>query len=295
MKTLESTPDVDHVQRLATKLEELDKDFKALQLDIIDLLEEDSESMVKEQDALDIHENDVTAASLCLKKLVKPSSCSADTVGEKQSSRKLACVERCLLETDKALASVKDDHDDVSLIEQYQEQVTDIKRELSSIYEELVVFDLPDDHTLVTQHTSLEKLQFDCSHLIKRLLSHCVVRSPSKVSNKVNSKLPKLDVPTFNGNVLSWQQFWEQFEVSVHSCSRLSNAEKPVYLQQAIKNGSARTCIEGLSCSGDQYEEAVACLKGRYNRPHLIHRGHVRTIMEAPPIRDGSEGVEKPA
>ena len=288
LMVLETTPDVDHAKRLVIKLEEIDKDFKAIQFDIIDLLEEGSDNIQKEQETIDNHEDEITAASLCLQKLVKPSLSSTDASGEKQLSRKLARVERCLRDTDKALASVKADHDDVPLLEQYQEQISDVKRELSIIYNQLIVLDLPDTHALVTQLASLETLQFECSHKIKRLLSCKAVSSPSKASTGAseNSKLPKLDIPTSNGNVLCWQQFWEQFEVSVHSRSRLSNAEKLVYLQQAVKNGSARTCIEGLTRSGDHYNEAVECLKGRYNRPRLIYHAHVRTIMESPSLKE---------
>lgn len=53
-------------------------------------------------------------------------------------------------------------------------------------------------------------------------------------------KLPKLDVPTFNGNILNWRSFWEQFSVSVHSRTALSDAEKLVYLRHAVKDGSAK-------------------------------------------------------
>ena len=60
-----------------------------------------------------------------------------------------------------------------------------------------------------------------------------------------------------------------------------------MYLQQAIKNGLAKGAIKGLSHSGDQYHEAIDCLKSRYNRPHLI-RAHVRAIMDALPLKDGS-------
>ena len=88
-------------------------------------------------------------------------------------------------------------------------------------------------------------------------------------------KLPKLDVPTFDGNIVHWKQFWDQFSVSVHNRTNLSSAEKIVYLQHAIKDGSARNAIEGLSHSGDNYEEAVECLKSRFDRPRFIHRTHV--------------------
>ena len=101
-------------------------------------------------------------------------------------------------------------------------------------------------------------------------------------------KLPKLDVPTFDGNIIHWKQFWDQFTVAVHSKTSLSNAEKTVHLQHAIKDGSARNAIEGLSHSGDNYEEAVECLKSRYDRPRLIQRTHVQLIVNTPPLKEGS-------
>ena len=76
--------------------------------------------------------------------------------------------------------------------------------------------------------------------------------------------------------------------MSVHDHSDLSEAEKLVYLQQAINNGSAKSVIEGLSRSGDQYQEAIECLKSRYNRPRVTHRAHVRMVIDAPPLKDGS-------
>ena len=190
-------------------------------------------------------------------------------------------MERHLKAIEVALVPLKEVCDDAALLEQYQEQMSDAKNELSTIYEQLITVDLPDDHALVTQHAALEKLHFDCSHFIRKLLSSHASRSTgaTDTASDKTSKLPKLDVPTFDGDVLHWQSFWEQFETSVHNCTSLSKAEKLVYLQQAIRNGSARIAIEGLSNSGEQYDEAVFCLKGRYSRPRLIHRAHVRIIM----------------
>ena len=191
--------------------------------------------------------------SLRLQKLSAPCM-TANSGMEKQLSRKLTRVRRHLKETEEALAPLSEGHDDVPLLEQYQEKMSDIKKSLSAVDEELVTLDLDDDHDLVVQHAELEKLHFNCSHSIKKLLSFCTTRSVkvSATTSEKTSKLPKLDVPAFNGNVLHWQTFWEQFETSIHSRSSLSNAEKLVYLQQAIKNGSARSAIEGLSHTGDE-------------------------------------------
>jgi hypothetical protein len=102
-------------------------------------------------------------------------------------------------------------------------------------------------------------------------------------------KLPKLDVPIFDGDLLSWTQFWEQFSVSVHDRSEISDAEKLAYLRSALKDGPAKMSIEGLSRSGEHYSEAIECLKARFNRPRLIHQTHVKCILVAPPLKEGSE------
>ena len=91
-------------------------------------------------------------------------------------------------------------------------------------------------------------------------------------------KLPKLDVPVFNGNILHWSTFWEQFTVAVHSRKDISDSEK----------GSAKNAIEGLSRTGDNYAEAVECLKAWYDRPRLIHQTHVKKILEIPVLKTGN-------
>ncbi len=101
-------------------------------------------------------------------------------------------------------------------------------------------------------------------------------------------KLPKLDVLTFDGDILNWSQFWELFVVSVHDRTNLSDAEKLVYLQQAIKKGSAKNAIKGLSHIADYYNEAVSCLKMRYNRPRLIYHTHVQKNLDSLRLKDNS-------
>ena len=88
--------------------------------------------------------------------------------------------------------------------------------------------------------------------------------------------------------MLHWTQFWEKFTVSVHERTDISEPEKLVYLQQAIKDGPAKSVIEGLSRSADHYADAIECLRSRFDRPRLIHREHVRKITTIPPLKDGT-------
>ncbi len=68
--------------------------------------------------------------------------------------------------------------------------------------------------------------------------------------------------------------------------SSLSCSEKLVYLQHALKNGSANVVIDGLSQSGENYTVAIECLHARYDRPRFIHQAHVEVILDAPSLKE---------
>ena len=88
-------------------------------------------------------------------------------------------------------------------------------------------------------------------------------------------KLPKISVPTFNGQVLNWKSFWEQFDGTVHCKTGLNNTKKLVYLQEALNNGTARFVIQGLTQMSESYQEAIKCLKEWYDPPQLIQEEHL--------------------
>ena len=136
-------------------------------------------------------------------------------------------------------------------------------------------------------HSALEIKLSEVASKLKGLLAPAPGYTPGAhtASDHTGVRLPKLDVPTFDGNIIHWTQFWEQFAISVHDRTNLSNAEKIVYLQHALKDGSARNAIEGLSNSGENYDEAVKCLKSRFDRPRLIHRTHVQMIVDTPALK----------
>ena len=155
-------------------------------------------------------------------------------------------------------------YDDVCLIQLYDEQLDTFKVELDDIYWSVLNSDELEDKELSIQQTELAQKLFDCSLVVKRLLEN---NSPIPTSTPTREgiKLPKIDVPSFDVNILHWQTFLDQFCISIHHHTNLSEAEKLVYLQQALKNGSGKRSIEGLSQSGDCYAEAISCLKSQYD------------------------------
>ena len=61
-----------------------------------------------------------------------------------------------------------------------------------------------------------------------------------------------------------------------------------MYLQNAIKDKTAKDLIAGFTKSRDHYVEAVKCLQEKYDRQRQIHQTHVRRIVEATPLKDGT-------
>ena len=137
----------------------------------------------------------------------------------------------------------------------------------------------------------MEKNFFESSLQIKKLIysaTHLHNSSDAAAPDSKGMKLPKIDVPTFDGNLLNCRSFWEQLYVSVHSRSNLADSEKLVYLRHSLKDGSAKHVIEGLSRSGEYYAEAIECLQSCCDHPRLIHQTHVRMILETPALKDGT-------
>ena len=103
--------------------------------------------------------------------------------------------------------------------------------------------------------------------------------------------LPRIAIPTFDGSILNWRPFWDQFQAAVHDKPYLAEIDKLTYLRDALKGGPAMYVIEGLAQTAESYGQAVKCLHDRYDRPRVIYHEHVRSILQAP-IMKGNNGKE---
>ena len=150
------------------KLDDADSDFKTLHFQVLDIIDEnDEEALKKEQDILDQHEDTVAALILRIQSVIThvTSTVHAPTLPlesttpdtQRATARRLSRLELSLKDTEAGFDALSDDYDDSSLLEQYTEQLSDHKRELSTIYEDLISLDLDNDHELVIKHMALKK------------------------------------------------------------------------------------------------------------------------------------------
>ena len=79
----------------------------------------------------------------------------------------------------------------------------------------------------------------------------------STPTTQTHIRLPKSTLPTFNGNPLKWQTFWDSFTAAVHSNPSLSPVQKFGYLRAQLEGDAARA-ISGLPLTDDNYVHSVA-------------------------------------
>ena len=291
LKGLESRPGDPSIlppsKQLLKSLETADSEFKQCHLALIDLLETEDD-LTKEQAVLDEHAEIVDDLLTRVDLLINSSTVTKEHETRRIVTKRLQRLQGSLSAIRDQVTKLETTPEDVCIIRQHEEQLHELKQELNDTTRSLLSLDLDDKDEPMVLQSALELSIFNNSLKLKRIRSNLEKTLTPTMPESCGVKLPKIAVPTFDGNIIAWKTFWEQFSVAVHSRSDMSDAEKLVYLRHSVKDGSAKNVIEGLSRSGDNYNEAVECLKSRYDRPRLIHQTHVKRILDIPSLKSGS-------
>ena len=95
----------------------------------------------------------------------------------------------------------------------------------------------------------------------------------TSVSRNV-SRLPKLTLPTFEGDPLELQTFWDSFASAVHCNNVLSNVQRLNYLRAHL-GGEASRAITGFPLTSANYHQSVDFLQERFGQPNA----HMHALM----------------
>ena len=94
-------------------------------------------------------------------------------------------------------------------------------------------------------------------------------------------QLPKLTLPTFSGDSLQFQTFWDSFEAAIHNNKGLTGVQKFHYLRAQLL-GDAAHVIDNLPLTDKNYEHSVALLKDRFGQPYKLVSAYMDALMNLP-------------
>ena len=106
----------------------------------------------------------------------------------------------------------------------------------------------------------------------------------SQTSHSV-SRLPKLSLPSFSGDPLTWQTFWDSFSAAVDSSPVLSGVQKFNYLRTLLQGEAARA-VAGFPLTDANYSHSVEILKERFGQTQKVVNAHMQAPLNLPMPRN---------
>lgn len=97
--------------------------------------------------------------------------------------------------------------------------------------------------------------------------------------NAYHRSLPKIELPTFNGEYSSWRNFHDVFISMISNSPHLSAVEKFHYLKTSLK-GEAAHLVANLPVSNENFIRAWDILVARYENKRLLINTHLDAIFK---------------
>lgn len=163
-----------------------------------------------------------------------------------------------------------------------------LKQSIEKLTNEIQNYMQREEGSAKTQQTveKLFEVQFSAEEIMTRLqariktVDHPNEVSPHQPRANQNTRLPELKIRTFDGNILKWHGFWDQFS-SIIGNRKLDDVDKMIYLRDSLQ-GDALEVIQGLELTNANYKIAVSRLTKTFGRPGHVVDMHYRALTATP-------------
>ena len=91
-------------------------------------------------------------------------------------------------------------------------------------------------------------------------------------------KLPPVQIPKFDGDLLAFHDWTNIFKASVHENRSISQTHRITYLQNSV-SGKAKDLIRGYSCNPAFYNVPLAELESRFGSPQHVVTAYSRRLV----------------
>ena len=109
---------------------------------------------------------------------------------------------------------------------------------------------------------------------------------------EANKDIPSIQLPSFDGDALSYTDFIDQFKIHIHDKVHLKDDTRMIQLRMHVK-GEAERAISGLGSKGTMYATALKSLKEQFGQPSVIARAVVNKLTTGEKIgRNNREALK---
>ena len=157
-------------------LDTLDADFKKHHYAVINRIDEaDVETLGREQDTLDQHDDGISNLAMRIEQVIATCSLTSGHGAKKIASRRLCYLKNNLSAVSTAVHALTAESAELHLLRQYQQQLSDFKKELGDVCQTLLSLKVEEGDELETSTNAIDKVLFDRSLQFKKL---AVIHSP---------------------------------------------------------------------------------------------------------------------
>ena len=97
-------------------------------------------------------------------------------------------------------------------LQKCQKEISVLGTPLAGIMEEILF--------LLATTKSTKEINYETSTLIHNLEQ---AAKPPETYSEPAIELPKINIPTFDGDTINWVAFWEQFDLAIHSNNKFND------------------------------------------------------------------------
>jgi len=117
--------------------------------------------------------------------------------------------------------------------------------------------------------------------------------NPNGIGSGPHVRLPRMELPSFDGRHEDWQSFQDLFIATVDNNQSLSGAQKLQYLKSCVR-GNAASLIQSFTITDQNYREAWGLLVDRYDNKRELVQAILKRLHNQPSVKTESpSGLQK--
>lgn len=171
------------------------------------------------------------------------------------------------------IVSLITEQDSLTLQWQLQTDFDDLQYGIKSIYSELGL-DVGNEFVISSDDAGSVK-------------STASSRADSQTGNRHNVRLPRIDIPKFDGVISQWPRFFDLFRTLIHENDSLSNIERFQYLIASLTKEPA-LIVQNLPITSENYSIAYDSLISRYQNKRILFTNYWLALHNAPKLTSDS-------